>query len=294
MSWPSLDPDLLRVFVAVAESLSFTRAADRLNRTQAAVSAQIKRLEQRVGAPLFLRTTTRVELSEAGETLLGDARRLLALHDAAVARLAGRSPDLHLRLAIMEDYGTIHLPRILSELSQEWPQARIDVEVGLTARLLKRLGSAFDAVIAMHPAGASEGELIRRESAVWVAAPERDVATAAPLPVALSNPDCLFREWALSALDEARRPWRLAYVSPSFSAVEAIITAGLAVGVMKGSLVPPHLRQVPPSRLPPLPDAEIRIHRAAGLDAQATRLLGRIADGLQHAALAGRSRPEGA
>ncbi len=281
MSMPVLDSDLLRVFVAVADSLSFTRAADRLNRTQAAVSAQIKRLEERVDVRLFRRTTARVELSEHGEVLLADARRILALHDAAIARLMGRNAEICLRLAIMEDYGTKHLPRILAELAERFPSARVDVEVGLTARLLLRLGRSFDAVVAMHAAGAGEGELICRENAVWVASAERDVEDLAPVPVALSNPDCLFRSWASAALDEAQRPWRLAYVSPSFTAVEAIVEQGLAVTVMKASLVSPRLRQVLPPKLPPLSSAEIRLHRAAGLGAGETALIDHIADRLR-------------
>ncbi|MGX5736390.1 LysR family transcriptional regulator [Bosea thiooxidans] len=280
MTLPNLDPDLLRTFVAVADSLSFTRAADRLNRTQAAVSAQIKRLEQRLDARLFARSTAHVQLSEQGDMLLADARRILSLHDAAVARLAGRSAGIHLRLAIMEDYGTKHLPHILAEMSERFPSARIDVEVGLTSRLLKRLGRSFDAVIAMHAAGSPDGELICREKAVWVAAADRHVENIDPLPVALSNPDCLFRNWASSRLDEARRSWRLAYVSPSFTAVEAIVERGLAVSVMKASLVSTRLRTIAPPHLPSLPAAEIRLHRAGGLGVQTHELMDQIASRL--------------
>jgi DNA-binding transcriptional LysR family regulator len=280
-----LDPDLLRVFVAVADNLSFTRAAERLNRTQAAVSAQIKRLEERVDVQLFRRSTARVELSEHGELLLADARRILALHDAAIARLAGRNALIHLRLAIMEDYGTKHLPLILAEVAERFPLARVDVEVGLTSRLLTRLGRSFDVVIAMHPAGAGEGELICRENAVWVASAECRVEELDPIPLALSNPDCLFRNWASAALDEMQRPWRLAYLSPSFAAVEAIVEQGLAVTVMKASLITSRLRQILPPQLPALPSAEIRLHRTAGLASREEVLVDHIAERLR--ALAG-------
>ncbi len=290
MRSPNLDPDLLRTFVAVADSLSFTRAADRLNRTQAAVSAQIKRLEQRLDVRLFARSTAHVQLSEQGDMLLADARRILSLHDAVVARLAGCSAETHLRLAIMEDYGTKRLPHILAEISERFPMARVDVEVGLTSRLLKRLGRSFDAVIAMHAAGASDGDLICREEAVWVAAADRQVENLDPLPVALSNPDCLFRNWASSLLDAAKRPWRLAYVSPSFTAVEAIVECGLAVSVMKASLVSKRLRQVTPTCLPPLPAAEIRLHRAGGLDIRVLELTDQIASRLADMANENESR----
>lgn len=276
-----LDPDLLRVFVAVADTLSFTRAAERLNRTQAAVSAQIKRLEERVDVQLFRRSTARVELSEHGEVLLADARRIMALHDAAIARLAGRNALIHRRLAIMEDYGTKHLPPILAEVAERFPLARVDVEVGLTSRLLTRLGRSFDVVIAMHPDGVGEGELICRENAVWVASAKREVEELDPVPLALSNPDCLFRNWATAALDEIQRPWRLAYVSPSFAAVEAIVEQGLAVTVMKASLITSRLRKILPPRLPALPSAEIRLHRRAGLASREGILIDHMAERLR-------------
>ncbi|MEI5682558.1 LysR substrate-binding domain-containing protein [Mesorhizobium sp. CCNWLW179-1] len=264
MSTPTLDPELLRVFVAVAEHLSFTRAAEHLNRTQAAVSVQVRRLEARLGAALFRRSTARVELTAVGGDFLVDARRILALNDEAIARIAGHKLSGHLRIGVMEDYGTRILPDLLAEVAERFPFVQIEMEIGLTARLLKRLGSSFDAVIAMHPENTSEGELICEEEAIWVAAPDFAVDKLNPLPVALSNPDCLFRSWAVAALDEAGRPWRLAYVSPSLAAVEAIVERGLAITVMKGSMVSPRLRSLPIGlHVPQLPSAEIRLHRSA-------------------------------
>ncbi|WP_244595424.1 LysR substrate-binding domain-containing protein [Bosea lathyri] len=185
----------------------------------------------------------------------------------------------------MEDYGTKHLPQILAELAERFPLARVDVEVGLTSRLLTRLGRSFDVVIAMHPAGTGEGELICRENAVWVASAKRQVEELDPMPLALSNPDCLFRNWASAALDEMQKPWRLAYLSPSFAAVEAIVEQGLAITVMKASLITSRLRQILPPQLPALPSAEIRLHRTAGLASREEVLVDHIAERLR--ALAG-------
>src|SRR5947199_10822020 len=110
MNRPNLEPDLLRAFVAVADHRSFTRAAVLLNRTQSAVSMQIKRLEDRLGVELFKRTKANVDLSPAGEGLLGYARRILSLNDEAVGRLAERKVEGVVRLGVMDDYGTAIVP----------------------------------------------------------------------------------------------------------------------------------------------------------------------------------------
>src|ERR1700710_3130107 len=105
MSGPVLDPDLLKAFVAVADHRSFTRAASMLNRTQSAVSMQIKRLEDRLGVELFHRTKVNVELSSAGEGLLGYARRILVLNDEAVGRVWDHKVEGFVRIGVMDDYG---------------------------------------------------------------------------------------------------------------------------------------------------------------------------------------------
>src|SRR5882757_5670150 len=110
MSGPVLDPDLLKAFVAVADHLSFTRAAAMLNRTQSAVSMQVKRLEDRLGVELFHRTTVTVDLSSAGEGLLGYARRILVLNDEAVGHLREHKVEGVVRLGVMDDYGSLVIP----------------------------------------------------------------------------------------------------------------------------------------------------------------------------------------
>lgn len=285
MSAPYLHPILLQAFVAVAEQLSFTRAAEQLNRTQATVSLQVRRLEERVGVALFRRSTARVELTAAGDGLLIDARRILALGERAVARLSDQKIVGRIRIGVMEDYGTRVLPRLLADMAERFPLIQTEMEIGLTARLLKRLGPSFDAVIAMHPEGASEGQPVCRERAIWAAASRHPAEELDPLPVALSSRDCLFRGWAVEALNEAGRPWRLAYVSPSLAAVEAIVEQGLAVTVVKGSMLSPGLRAVPAGHhVPPLPGAEIRLHRSESLAPGAALAIEYLADRLCSAA----------
>ena len=151
MTTPDLDPDLLRAFVAVADHRSFTRAAAMLNRTQSAVSMQIKRLEDRLGAALFNRTKANVELSAAGEGLLGYARRILALNEEAVGSLAERKVEGVVRLGVMDDYGTLVVPALLASFLAGYPRIHVEMETGLTSGMTSRLGEAYDLVIAMHP-----------------------------------------------------------------------------------------------------------------------------------------------
>src|SRR5207248_7221389 len=112
-----------------------------------------------------------------------------------------------------------------------YPLIRVEMGTGLTAAMPERLGETYDLVIAMHPAGRGEGEFLRREQAVWAAGPEQTVAGVDPIPLALYPQGCLFRKWAMEALDAAGRPWRLAFVSHSLAAVDAIAAQGLAVTV---------------------------------------------------------------
>jgi len=284
MSATELDPALLRAFVAVADQRSFTRAAAQLNRTQSAVSMQIKRLEERLGAELFRRTTVHVDVSPAGEGLLGYARRILLLNDEAVARLREHALDGAVRLGVMDDYGAIVVPPLLASFAGRYPRIRVTMETGLTAGMPGRLGEAYDLVIAMHPRGRGGGEFLRHEQAVWAASPDHAPQQADPLPVALYPVGCLFRAWAMAALDAARLRWRLAFVSHSLAAVEAIAAQGLAVTVVKSGTFPARLRALSAADgMPPLPEADIRLHRAANLPRAAALLADHLVAGLSEA-----------
>ncbi|EKE73918.1 LysR family transcriptional regulator [Oceanibaculum indicum] len=281
MNASMLEPELLRAFVAVAEQQSFTRAAVQLNRTQSAVSMQIRRLEERLGVELFERASSGVRLSRAGEGLIGYARRILLLGEEAVGRLRTDAVRGAVRIGVMEDYGTCLLPPILAGFAEAHPAIDIEMQTGLTGSMIERLGEAYDLVIAMHPEGTGGGQLLRRERPVWAAGIGRAVETIDPLPLALYPQGCLFRRWVLEALDAARRPWRLAFVSHSLGAVAAVAAQGLAVTVVKAATFPPGLRALSPlDGVPSLPVAEIRLHRAATLTPAAALLADHLAAAL--------------
>jgi DNA-binding transcriptional LysR family regulator len=276
-----LDPDLLRAFVAIADHGSFTRGAAALNRTQSAVSMQIQRLEAAIGAPVLDRSRRGLRLTPAGEVLLGYARRILAVSAEAVGRLRDLHVEGIVRLGVMEDYGTRLVPPLLAGFAAAHPRIQIEMVTGLTGPMLPRLGERFDLVLAMHAAGDGGGTFLRRERAVWAAGRALGGDDRSPLPLALYPQGCLFRAWAMAALDEAGQPWRLAFVSHSLAAVTAIAAQGLAVTVVKAGLFPAELRPLGDrDGLPPLPEADIRLHRAPGLPPAGALLAHHLAEGL--------------
>jgi len=136
-----------------------------------------------------------------------------------------------------------------------------------------RLGTAYDLVIAMHPEGSGEGEFLRREQAAWATGAFHPVEQQNPLPLALYPQGCLFRKWAIEALDAAKRPWRMAFISQSLAAVESVAAQGLAVTVVKAGTFPPKLRPLSErDGMPRLPAADICLHRTTNLS-QAGALL---------------------
>ncbi len=273
-----LDSDLLKVFVTVAERGGFTHAARALNRTQSAVSMQIKRLEQEVGTALFEREGRRTGLTEAGEALMGYARRLLALNDEAIGVVRQRRIAGTIRLGCIDDYATRVLPRILARFWSEHPTVQVEVQTGLTSDLVQRIGAEFDLVLGMHPVGLGRGDVICRDTPVWATSRAHRTHREDPLPLAVSRQGCLFRRWATAALDDRGRRWRCAYMSPSLATVEAAVEAGLAVSVFKKSTISPRLRRLTVREgFPRFPDVDITLHTGPG---GATRQARALADHL--------------
>jgi DNA-binding transcriptional LysR family regulator len=181
-----LNFELLRAFVAVADCGGFHRAAQQLNLTQSTVSQQIKRLELETKRPLFRRTTRSIALTDDGEMLLGDARRLLQLEEAARHRLAAPRLSGTVRLGVVEEVAGGSLPPALGRFAALHPGLRLEVQIGVSADLIKQLNAGrFDVVFAKRPLGTSKGRLVWREPLVWAAADTFDLIPGAALPLAL-------------------------------------------------------------------------------------------------------------
>ncbi|KFG97108.1 LysR family transcriptional regulator [Burkholderia paludis] len=257
----SLDIDLLRSFVAIAEARALSRASARVGRTQSALSQQMKRLEEAVDQPLFQRTGRGVVLTHPGERLLVHAQRILRLHDEAMADLCGTGLSGTIRFGCPDDYAAAWLPALLRQFSSLHPQAIVEVVCGPTPRLLEQLEKrAVDLAMISLPDDAAHDDVIRREQLVWIGAPGLTPAHFDPLPLALSDRDTLDHVAARDALDRAGRDYRIAYASSSLAGLIALVRSGQAFAVMTQTAVPADLAIVNGDpRLPPLPAVGIAL-----------------------------------
>lgn len=267
-----LDIDLLRSFAIVAHTGALSRAAERVGRSQAALSMQMKRLEALVDQPLLTRTGRGVLLTVQGERLLVHARRILVSHDDAVAELSGRSLIGTLRFGCPDDYAQAFLPALLRGFAQHHPAAAVEVVCAATPRLVERHErGGLDLALISVPL-ADEREILRREDLVWVATRDAPLRWPDPMPLALGDPDTLDHRAALAALDRARQTYRVAYASGSLSGLLAVVRSGQAVAVLTRSAVPPDLRiQSRASGLPSLPQIGLTIRLDARRAAPLTR-----------------------
>lgn len=271
--YPSIDTELLRSFVAIADSGGFTRAAEVVNRTQSAVSMQMKRLEDDVvERQLFERDGRQVRLTPEGQVLLGYARRILKLHGEVLNTL--REPHMvgAVRIGTPDDYVMRFLPDILSRFAQAYPLVQVEVHCEPSAQLLQR--QDLDLTIVTREPGKEIGQLLRQERFVWAVAQGFSPHEQNPMPLAMFNADCFCRAWVCNALDSLEHPYRIAYTSPSLSAIFAIVRAGLAVTAQLQSLITPDLRILGEAEgLPTLPQTSIVLLRHPQRQSQVTDTL---------------------
>lgn len=271
--YPSIDTEVLRTFVAIADEGGFTRAGERVNRTQSAVSMQMKRLEEDVlQRKLFERDGRQVRLTPEGQVLLGYARRILKLHSEVFNTL--REPHMVglVRIGTPDDYVMRFLPGILKRFSKAYPLIQIEMHCEASTVLMQRRDLALT-VISREP-GNEIGELLRTERMVWAAAPSFCVDEHETLPLAISGVDTFCTQWTLATLDAAGRDYRLAYHSSNVAAIQAVVSAGLAVMVSMESLVTEDLRVLSSEEgFPPLPSMSLRLLRNTAMTSPITDCL---------------------
>lgn len=280
----NLDLDLVRAFVMVSESRSFTRAGERLGRSQSAVSLQVRRLEDLVGEPLFQRDARRVSLTDKGEVFLAQARRLLRVNDDIVAALAADEVEGEVRMGAPEDFATAHLPAVLGAFARSHPRIALSVTCDLTLRLLDRMsaGELDLALVKREPLGGELGVRVWREPLVWVGRDGEDLASGKVVSLIAAPSPCVYRRRATTALDEAGRAWRIAYTSPSVAGQLAALRAGLGVSVLPRAMVPDDLT-ILAGEAPPLADGEIALIRNREAGPAADRLAEHVLAALDRA-----------
>jgi DNA-binding transcriptional LysR family regulator len=261
----NLDLDLLRAFVTVVETGSFTRAALLLGRTQPAVSLQIRRLEDQLRSPLLDRAGKGVALTTEGAALLSRARHLLRVNDEIVATLGDGDLEGEVRFGAPEDVATMHLPNILGAFARSHPRIKLSVTCDYTANLLDQMsrGMLDLALIKREPVGPELGVRVWSEPLVWVAV-DASIVELSPLPLIIAPAPDIYRKRALGALEAAGLPFRASFTSPSLADQMAALRAGLGVGVLPAAMAPRDLT-VLHHPLPPLSDSEIALVSIRGM-----------------------------
>jgi DNA-binding transcriptional LysR family regulator len=278
-----LEISLLRTFVMLVEEQSVTRVARRLNRTQPAISLQLRRLSDAVGRALFEQDLRHPRLTRHGEMLLPYARQMLKMHDDARSRLSSEEIAGRVTLGCPDLYAAFLLPGTLARFRESYPGIEVTVRCALSAQLSEEISAGrIDVALAtrmpnVHPSVASI-TLLRHEPLVWLGAKSGTAFQEKTLPLALLPEGNLYRDYALNALNNASRAWRIACVSESIAGMEAMALADAAVIVLAQSVRMPGLRQLGErDGMPPLPSVDLVLwRRQLGVFAAADHLAAHI------------------
>lgn len=280
-----LDLDAVQAFIRIAELGSFTRAADVLGTTQAAVSLKLRRLEERLGWRLLERTPRYVQLSVRGAAFLAHARELMALHDRALAEFAGARQRL--TIGISDHVAGPELPALIARMNAHDPQLLIEIRIGSSGELLQAFDRReFDTVIVRLHAGRGDGEQVAEERFGWFAAPGWQHRAGEPLPIATMAEPCGVRALAAQLLDAAGEPWTEVFVGGGVAAVAAAVMAGLGIAALAPRMLPADAIDVGPRLgLPELPRLPVLLHTRIkegrpreALDALAAAFRGAVRD----------------
>jgi DNA-binding transcriptional LysR family regulator len=260
-----LDIDQLRTFIAIAETGSFTKAAEVVHKTQSAVSMQMKRLEERIERPIFARDGRASKLTEDGQRLLDYARRLVKLNVETIAAFSDAALSGRVRLGVPDDYADRYLPEIMARFSRAYPGVELTVLCESTLDLLERIDdNELDLAIVTNCESRRASETFRRERLLWVTSNRHSIHAEEPLPLALGRPSCIWRRMAIEQLEAIGRPYRVLYSSSNAGAVAAAVLAGLAVSVLAESGLRPGMRVLTTADgFPDLPSCRIGLVRNA-------------------------------
>lgn len=258
----------LRSLVAVAELNGFSAAAQSLNLTQSAVSAQIRRLEKGLGVRLFDRTSRSVTLTDAGGSLMPYARRILYLTELASTSVSQSQTPPALRFGITSEQAAHHLPEILRRFTEDFGDVPLQIDCAVSTDLTERLANGLlDVALTIRHetdrnGGGPMGETLGIEPLVWVGSAGLDLPADQPIPLACNPEGCIHRAHAIDALTRAGRPWTVRYTSDSPAAANATLEAGLAIGVKADHAVPQGCIDIGErAGLPALANVTVELHR---------------------------------
>lgn len=256
----NIDTITLQCFIAVAETGSFTKAAERVGRTQSAISQQITKLENILNKPLLVRGKT-FALTPEGEIFLSYARQIFALHREAIDRFKEPELEGEVRFGLPENFASVYLAEVLADFSRIHPRILLNIECDLTLNLFERFKKkVFDIVLVKmnRPEDFPNGLEVWSEPLKWVGDTNL-IDPNKPIPLVLSPQPCVYRTSAIKALEKAGHPWRLVFSSPSYTGTVAAVKAGMGITVMPHTMIPNGLQAVESSFLPLLSDTHVSL-----------------------------------
>jgi DNA-binding transcriptional LysR family regulator len=240
------NPEHLKSFLAVSESLSFTRAAATLGIRQPTVSQHIRKLEDEVGRPLLVRDTRTVALTADGEAMARFARTIIAANEAAVGHFTGSELSGRLRFGVTDDLALTPVPKILREFRRLYPQIVLELTVSQSLTLQRRVESGhLDAAFVKYAPGEGHGRLVQRDPLVWAAVEDARLDRNRPLPLIVYHAPSMSRSRGVQALEQAGIPYRISCTVRGVNGVLAAARAGLGVAIFARSLVPADLVELP-------------------------------------------------
>lgn len=276
----TLDPELLRTFLAFVDTGSLTRAADIVGRSPSAITAQMQRLEAVVGDTLLEQAGRGRTLTLAGEALVGHARRILSAHREALLSLKGARADGHVAIGSTQDFAERGLPEIIRLFATAYPRLRLDLRIGRSAELAGAFERGeIDIAIAMRGTPGDDERAVICEPMVWLGMAECLQRSGGEVPLALLDPPCGFRSAAISALNAADRRYRIAATSASLSGLAAAVRSGIAVTARTKRLKGEGIAQLLGDfGLPNLPEAEFALRLRPDASAPAVDLADLLAE----------------
>lgn len=266
MSAP-LDIDQLHTFIAIVDTGSFTKAADRIFKTQSAVSMQMRRLEERIGKQLFAKDGRGNRLTAEGEKLMNYARRIIRLNDEAIAAFDDNRLEGTLRIGTPDDYADRYMPEIIGRFAKTHPNVELYIVCEPSVSLGEKMARGeLDIALVTHNPRARVSDVVRTEPLCWVASANHPLRENAPVPLAVGRRDCHWRQLACSALDADGRDYQVLFTSWSSTVIASAVLAGMAVSVLPESALRTGMKVLTSNDgFPPLPPVQIGLMKRPGI-----------------------------
>jgi DNA-binding transcriptional LysR family regulator len=272
------DLDLLRAIVTVADCGSFTTAAARLHSTQSTISQKIRRLEDMAGHPLLVRGNRDVHPTDAGQTLLGHARQMLALNEQMREALAGATVAITVRLGVPEDFVNARTTQLLGSFNRKYPQVKLEVTSGLSRDLAASYDHGeLDLVLIKQRRNSREANACWPEPMRWIDSARNPCILLDPVPLVTFPPRGLYRDDLIAAVEAMGRRWRISFTSSSLGGIQGAVADGMGISLLPArAMTREHRALTRRHGLPPMDNMEIALLHRPGADALVHELAARL------------------